>query len=276
MRESGLDLAFDLEARKQRHRIGVQLELASVVRHDLLDEFERFLVGLRVVNQYFADFVGQVVAQSADDGIAFPVNKEGRRAVDDARVKKSAPDGHQVFEVPLQFLRTAVDTRSAQDDAHALRNFDIAQRFSCCVSVLAYDSPRYAAGARLVRLQYDKAPGEADESGQGSALVAALFFVDLHDDVLAFFQDVADVRFAAAFVGLDEILGRDFFQGQKAMTLGAVVYERGFETWLDPRNLAFIDVGFLTFAGGTFDIEVVEALAIDHRHAQLFLLSRID
>jgi hypothetical protein len=36
--EGGLDLAFDLEAVEQRHAVRVQLDLAGVLRHHLLDE----------------------------------------------------------------------------------------------------------------------------------------------------------------------------------------------------------------------------------------------
>ena len=60
------------------------------------------------------------------------------------------------------------------------------------------------------------------------------------------------------------------------MAVGTVVDERGLETGLDARDLSEIDVGFLAFASRCFDIEIVEALAVDHRHAQLFLLSCID
>ena len=60
------------------------------------------------------------------------------------------------------------------------------------------------------------------------------------------------------------------------MPLGTVLDERGFETRLDARDFALVDVGFLAFARGSFDIQVIKALAVDHRHAQLFFLSCID
>ena len=60
------------------------------------------------------------------------------------------------------------------------------------------------------------------------------------------------------------------------MPVCAIVYERRFETGLDARNLSFVDVAFLTFAGRCFDVQVVQELAVDHRHAQLFFLSCID
>jgi hypothetical protein len=60
------------------------------------------------------------------------------------------------------------------------------------------------------------------------------------------------------------------------MAFSAVVDKRRLEAWLDAGYPAFVDIGFLAFACGSFDIEVIEALAVDHRHAQLFFLSCID
>ena len=66
------------------------------------------------------------------------------------------------------------------------------------------------------------------------------------------------------------------FSGQEAVPIGAVVDKSRFEAGLDAGNLAFVYVGFFAFASRCFDIEVVKTLAIDHRHAQLFFLSRVD
>ena len=67
MREGGLDLRFDLEARKQWYWIGVVLQLAEIVRHRLFDVFVSIFVGCFVVDQDLADLIGQVVPQCADN-----------------------------------------------------------------------------------------------------------------------------------------------------------------------------------------------------------------
>ena len=53
------------------------LQLLDVVRHRLFDVLARIFVGLLVVDQDFPDLVGQVIAQCADDRVAFAVNQEG-------------------------------------------------------------------------------------------------------------------------------------------------------------------------------------------------------
>ncbi len=60
------------------------------------------------------------------------------------------------------------------------------------------------------------------------------------------------------------------------MPLGPVVNKGGFEAGLDPRDAAFIDIGFLLLAGAGLDIQIEQALAIDQGNAQLFWVSCIN
>ena len=98
----------------------------------------------------------------------------------------------------------------------------------------------------------------------------------MDDDVLTFTEDVPDVGFAAGFDRLDEILVGDFLERQESVTFRAEIDESRFETGLDACDFPLVYVGFLAFAACQLDIQVIDALAVDHRHAQLFLLSRID
>ena len=275
MRKRGLDLRFDLEAREQRYGVFVKLQLLEVVRHGLLHVLGCFLERRLVVDQDLADIVRQVVAQGAYHRVALAINEEWRRPLE-YDIENCRPDREKVFEVPGEFFGTAIDSGGAQDDAHAIRYFYVVERLAREVAVVSRNASRYAAGARLVGLQHDEAAGKADEGRQCRALVAALFLVDLDDDVLAFLEHFLDIDLAALGRLPDEILARDFFQRQEAVTVGTVINERGFETWLDARNLALVDIGFFSFARRCFDVEVVKALAVDHRHAQLFFLSCID
>src|SRR5471032_317044 len=79
--ESGLDLAFDLETVEQRNAVFVQLDLAGVLRHHLADEGQGFVLGFNAVDQHFADVLAQVVADGADDHVAFLIDQERRGAI---------------------------------------------------------------------------------------------------------------------------------------------------------------------------------------------------
>ena len=71
---SGFDLRFDLKAGEQRDTVLIGLKLAQIMRHDLLDKILRLPVNSRVIHQDFANVGPQVIAQGADDDVAFLVN----------------------------------------------------------------------------------------------------------------------------------------------------------------------------------------------------------
>ncbi len=271
--EGGLDLAFDLEAVEQRDAVFVQLDLAGVLRHHLADEGQGFVLGLDAVDQHFADVLAQVVADGADDHVAFLVDQE-RCGTIQGRFLDRGPELQQVVEVPLHFFAAAAQAGSAHDQAHVGRCHQAVQRFTQFVAFFAFDATGNAAGTRVVRHQDQVTTGQADEGGQGGALVATFFFFDLDDDFLAFAQDVLDID--AAFRGLLEVFAGDFFQRQEAVALRAEIDKGSLEAWFDASNPAFIDVGLLLLACTGFDIQVVEALAVYQCNTQLFGLSCVN
>src|SRR5690606_29085089 len=121
--EGGLDLALDLEAVEQRHAVFVQLDLAGVLRHDLLDEAERLVLGFNAVDQYFADVLPQVVADGTDDDVGFLVDQERGRAVGRGLLD-GGPQLQQVIEVPLHFFAGATQAGGADDQAHVCRDVE--------------------------------------------------------------------------------------------------------------------------------------------------------
>src|SRR5690606_7194802 len=157
---------------------------------------------------------------------------------------------------------------------HVCRDVEAVQGFAQLVALFAFDTTGDAARARVVRHQYQVAAGEADEGGQGCALVAALFLLDLDDDFLAFAQDVLDVY--PAFRRLLEVFAGDFLEGEETVAVGAEVDEGRFEAGLDPSDLAFVDVGLLLLASAGLDVEIKQALAIYQCDAQLFGLSCVN
>jgi hypothetical protein len=60
-------------------------------------------------------------------------------------------------------------------------------------------------------------------------------------------EELADIPAARRLAALEVLLG-DFFQRQEAVAFRAVIDEARFETRLDAREAAFINVRFLLFA----------------------------
>ncbi len=202
--------------------------------------------GLGLVDQAFADIVGEIIAQAAGDRIAFLEDEEGCRATV-IRRDDGIPRRFQIVQIPLQLFGGSTDPGGAHDGAHAVGNLQRIHGLAHLVAVLALDAPRHAARPRVVRHEHQKAPGETDERGERSTLVAAFFFFDLHDQLLAFLQKVLDVEPAAGRRLRPEVFLGDLFQRQEAMPLRAVFDECGFETGLDAGYPAFIDIGFFLF-----------------------------
>ena len=96
------------------------------------------------------------------------------------------PKLQQVVEIPLQFFLRPPDTRRATDDAHALGHGQRVHDFTQFVTILTLDATRNTSATRVVWHQDKMAPGQADEGGEGGALVAAFVLLDLDDEFLAF------------------------------------------------------------------------------------------
>jgi len=254
--EGRFDLALDLIAAEQRHLVIVEFELLQVVGHHLLDELTSALVDIAVINEDFADIRAQVVAQGPDDDIALLVDQEGRRP-GLRRLLHGAPEIAQVVQIPLQLLGIAPDAGGAHDQAHALRHIEFLERVADLVALGPLDAPRDAAGPRIVGHQDQVAASEADESGQCSALVAALLLLHLDHDLEAFLDDIGDRRLGRIDIAT-EVLAGDLLEGQKAVALRTVLDEGGLEAGLDPRDPSLVDVGFFTFPCRCLDIQVVE------------------
>ena len=269
-----LDLRFDLETVEQRGVVGVGLEFAQILRHHLLDERFCLFVHLGRVDQDLADIGPHVVAQRADDQPRFLIDQE-RRACLQGGFGDRLPDAEQVIEIPLQLFGVTTDAGGADDHAHIVWDGQYIHRRLQCGAVVALDSARDAAGGGRIGHQHHIAAGQRDERCKGRAFVAALFLIDLDDDLLAFAQKFLDAGLVMIDAGL-EVISRNFLQRQKAVLVSAVLDECRFQRRFQAGNAAFINVGFLLFFGRPFDIDIVKRLAVDDRDAQFFCLRRID
>ena len=268
------DLMLDLEAREQRHVVGVALDARDVVRHHVGHELLGLIVNVVGVDEDFADVGLEVVADRADHQAAFLVDQESavlalRRAFD------GAPQLQQVVEVPLQLFGAAADGGGARDQAHALGHVELIHVFAQLGAFVAFDATRHAAAARIVGHQHQIAAGQRNEGGERCALVAAFVLFDLDDQFLAFAQGFLDRRLAGVRVRM-KIGARDLLERQKAVTLGAVIDESRFKTGFDAGDDRFVDVAFSFFLGGGFDVEVDQFLTIDDCDAQFLSLRRVE
>src|SRR5690606_14052576 len=114
-----------------------------------------------------------------------------------------------------------------------------------------------------------------DERGQGRALVAALFLVDLNDEFLSFVEGVLDARSAHIHSFL-EIAAGYFLEGEKSVTLFAIVDEAGLKAGFDSGDDSLVNVAFALFASSSFYIEIDQFLAVNNGNAQFFLVRCVE
>ena len=93
----------------------------------------------RIVDQYLANVLAQVVTDCTDDDITFLVDQEGSLLLR-RRFGDGGPEVIQVVQIPLQFLRGAVDTGGTDDNAHVVRDIDLVKRFTQLVTLFTFDA----------------------------------------------------------------------------------------------------------------------------------------
>ncbi len=265
---------FDLETGKQRHIVVVALDAIDVARHDGAHEGLGLLEYLVGIDQDFADFRLEIVADGANDQTAFQVDQEGA-----VLLLGSAFDGgpqlHQVVEIPLQLFSLTADGSGTGDQAHAVGHFELVHGIAEFGTLIAINAPGNTTAARIVRHQNQVTAGEGDIGGQGGALVATLVLVDLNNEFLAFLQRFVDLGTTNLDARL-EIGTGNFLERQKAMAVRAVVDEAGFETGFDAGDDRLVDVALALFLGGRFNVQVNQFLTINNGDTEFFSLCRIE
>ena len=174
----------------------------------------------------------------------------------------------------MQFIDIAADACGAGDHRHAGRQVKLVHGLAQFLAIFAFDAARYAAATRIVRHQDQVTSGQRDERGQGCALVAAFFLLDLDHDFLAFAQRFLD-RGGADINAFLEVGAGDFLEWQETVALFAVADEAGFKRGFDTGDDTFVDIRFALFAAGGFDIDVDQFLTVNDGDAQFFLLRRV-
>ena len=125
--QHAVELRLDAVAREDRRRVAVGLHHLGVARHQHAHEVLGFAVAVLAGDQDLVDVLVVEVADRALDQAAFLVD-EGRGGRLQRQVADVFPQPHQIFVVALDLGLGAALAGGAQDDAHALRHFEIARR----------------------------------------------------------------------------------------------------------------------------------------------------
>ncbi len=205
-------MRFDLIVAEQRDLTGVELDFAAEIgtaeRGDML---ARQLQHFRVVDQDFADVRTQIVAEGTHDDVAFLMDQERRGAIF-RRFFDRFPVFQAEAQIPLQRFGGFADACGAYDQSHAVRQFQRRERLFQLGAIVAFDTARDTARARVVRHQHQIAARQADKGSQRSAFIAAFFFINLNNDFLAFAQHIFNVGATMGVVAGGEILAGNFFK----------------------------------------------------------------
>ena len=252
-RKRALDLVLDLETGKQRRVVVIKLQTAYVIRHHIAHKLGYLLVHLLIIHQNLTDIGAEIIAHGANQKRAFHKQKV-RLVMRIARFFDGLPQLQQIVEIPLQLFHAAADAGGAGNQAHAARHFQFGHRGFELLALFALNAARHAAAARIIGHQHQIAAGQADKGGERRAFVAALVFFHLHNHFHALFEHVLNAGTAA--VVILEISARHFLKRQKAVPVGAVIYETRFQRRLDTGNHAFIDIAFALLFAQRFDIEI--------------------
>ena len=272
--EGRFDLMLDLEAGKQRRIVAVAFDPIFRLGHDVVHELLGLFIDVVGVDQDLADVGGEVIADGADDQRGLLIDQVGTLA-DTRGVVNGGPQLEHVVQVPLQLGRGATDASGAGDQAHPLGVLELVHRLFELFALVTLDATAHATATRVVGHQHQVTTGQRDKGGQGRALVAALFLLDLDQQLLAFLDHVLD----AGRANLDpilEVLARDFLERQETVALFAVIDETGFQGRFDAGDDRFVDIALALFTPFDFGFEVEQFLSVNNGQAPFFGLRGVD
>src|SRR6202035_1375700 len=157
----------------------------------------------------FVDILAVEIADRALDQRAFLVNELWRRGFE-RQVAHGFPQPQQIFEIALDLDLGAARSRGAQDDAHALGDFEVGRGLLEAGAIFRIgDLAADAAAAGGIGHQHRIAAGERQVGRQRRAFGAAFLFDHLHQHDLAALDHLLDLVLAAVTRGAV----RHFFHG---------------------------------------------------------------
>ena len=123
-----VELALGLIAREQRTRILVGLHILGMAGHQHFHEVLGFTICLVALDNHFLDVLGVEIADGAFDQAAFLIDQCRGLALQ-RQVADTFPQAEQVVVVALDLGLGALGAGGADDQAHALRHFDVLGHF---------------------------------------------------------------------------------------------------------------------------------------------------
>ena len=191
--EHACQIAFDLEAREQRHLVLVVLHAVGMRRHDHLHEVARLLIAALALDQHLVDVLGIQIADVALDQVAFLIDG-GRCDRLEGQVADLLPQAQQVFVIAAYLHPGALAARGADDQTRALGHIKFARDVLEFLAIRSIgDLAADAAATRGVGHQDAVAAGQRQIGGQRGTLVATLLLDDLHQHDLADLDDLLDL-----------------------------------------------------------------------------------
>ena len=195
--EHGVELGLDPGLGEDRRGLAVELHILGMARHEHAHEVLGLAVGVLARDHDLLDVAAVKIADGALDERAFLID-EGRRRGTQRQFAHALPEPQQIFEIALDLGLGARRAGRAQDDAHALRHFEVVHDLLETLAVGAVgDLAGDAAAARRIGHEHRITAGEREIGGERRALVAALLFHDLHEQHLTALDDFLDLVLTA-------------------------------------------------------------------------------
>ena len=265
-------MGFNLEVVEKRILAVIHPDLVYKIGTHNGDLLQNMLVDFTVVDENFPDVGTEVIADCPMDNIAFLMDQERSRTALRGHLNHF-PLLYQDLEIPVELLGGLADTGRADDNPHAVGNGQGIQSLFELDAIISVNAMGNSAGVRIVRHQNNIGTGKGNVGGQSGALEPAFLLFNLNDDFLTFPDGVLKTLPVGEGVSRLEVLPGDFLQGQKTVPIHAVINKSRLEAGLDAGDDSLVDVGFFLLVADSFDIQVIDLLAVNKCNTHLLFLS---
>ncbi len=257
--EHAREVALDLIAGEKRQAFVVELHVFRVGGHDHFHEVFGNAVAALALDVDLVNLAVVEVTDRAFDQVAFFVDFRGRDGLQ-RQLADLLPEALEVFVIALDLGLGAFRAGSPDNQTSTLGHFDLSRDFFKFLTVSRIgDLARNAAATGGVGHQHAVATSKAEVGGQRRALVAALFFDNLHQ------QDLADLD---DFLNL--VAARARF-AHEADVFAVIFVGDGFDGIVFRGGIA----AFVVFAVGIVGLGVAGVSVIGRSHSRFIVLGNL-